>query len=107
LTGTAGQIQKGQWAYGPGIPGGTQVISTTSTTVTLSNNATASAAGVTVYFLGSRLPDSFSKNNLLYVPNRGVLQILPGDAVGVDASGWPILVSSEALAYAASSWTFT
>lgn len=105
-TGTFGQIQKGQWAYGPGIPGGAQVVSTSGTSVVLSTNCTASAT-VTVFFLGSRLPDSFSKNNLLYVPNRGVLKIHPGDAVAVDASGWPILVSNEALAYNGSSWTFT
>jgi len=34
---------------------------------------------------------------LLYVPNRGVLQIRPGDYVAYDAAtGWPILVSGRA-----------
>jgi hypothetical protein len=106
-TGSFSQIQKGQWAYGPGIPGGTQVVSTSGSSVVLSGNYVGGGGSITVFFLGSRLPDSFSKNNLLYVPNRGVLRIHPGDAVGVDASGWPILVSAEALAYSASSWTFT
>lgn len=39
----------------------------------------------------------------LYVPNRGVLVILPGDWVGVDSQGWPILVSANSIANAA--WT--
>lgn len=40
----------------------------------------------------------FSYNGLLYVPNRGVLKVLPGDWVGVDANGWPILVSAYSIA---------
>ncbi len=43
-------------------------------------------------------PGAFNKN-LLYVPNRGVLQCLPGDYVMVDTTtGWPILVSARAIA---------
>ena len=35
----------------------------------------------------------------LYVPNRGFLNILPGDYVMVDqTTGWPILVSANAIA---------
>jgi len=30
---------------------------------------------------------------LLYVPRRGVLQVLEGDVVCYDPNGWPILVS--------------
>lgn len=49
--------------------------------------------------------EAFSLNGLLMVPNRGVLQILPGDVVMVDpASGWPILVSAKAIAVAGSVW---
>jgi hypothetical protein len=44
-------------------------------------------------------PGAFSQIGLLYVPNRGILQMLPGDIVGVDAAtGWPILVSKTAAA---------
>lgn len=44
-------------------------------------------------------PGAFSQMGLLYVPNRGVLQCLPGDYIGVDAAtGWPILVSARAAA---------
>jgi hypothetical protein len=48
-------------------------------------------------------PNAFSSNGLLYVPNRGYLQMLPGDWVGVDSQGWPILVSKNSIANAA--WT--
>ncbi len=34
----------------------------------------------------------------LFIPNRGILQVLPGDWVGVDANGWPILVSAYSIA---------
>lgn len=41
---------------------------------------------------------SFSQHNLLYVPNRGILKVLPGDFVAVDSQGWPILVSANSIA---------
>jgi hypothetical protein len=34
----------------------------------------------------------------LYIPNRGVLTVLPGDWIGVDTQGWPILVSKNSIA---------
>jgi hypothetical protein len=51
------------------------------------------------------MPTAWSQNNLLYVPNRGVLKVLPGDYIGVDSQGWPILVSANSIANAA--WTHT
>jgi hypothetical protein len=39
-------------------------------------------------------PGAFSGTGRLYIPNRGVLNVLPGDYVAVDSFGWPILVSS-------------
>ena len=48
-------------------------------------------------------PKTFNQADLLYVPNRGILQVLPGDYVGVDANGWPILVSKNSIA--GSGWT--
>ncbi len=48
-------------------------------------------------------PGAWARTGLLYVPNRGVLQALPGDVVAFDATtGWPILLSSAAAAGA--SW---
>lgn len=46
---------------------------------------------------------AFSSSGQLVIPNRGILQVLPGDWVGVDANGWPILVSAQAIA--AGGWT--
>lgn len=48
--------------------------------------------------------EAFSSNGKLYIPNRGVLTMLPGDYVGVDsATGWPILLSARAIS--AGPWT--
>lgn len=47
----------------------------------------------------------FQNDGVLYVPNRGLLLVLPGDYVGVDATGWPILVSKNAIASGSTSWT--
>jgi len=44
------------------------------------------------------VPGAFDGNGLLFIPNRGVLRILPGDYVGVDSTGWPILLSANAIA---------
>jgi hypothetical protein len=41
----------------------------------------------------------------LFLPGRGVLTILPGDVVAVDAQGWPILVSGYSIA--TGGWTFS
>lgn len=50
-------------------------------------------------------PGAWSQEGLLYIPNRGVLKVNPGDVVMVDApSGWPILVSALALSVAGSVW---
>lgn len=46
----------------------------------------------------------WSRAGQLYVPNRGWLKMLPGDIVGVDGTGWPILLSRRAAASAAA-WT--
>ena len=55
-------------------------------------------------------PGALNSSGQLYVPNRGVLQCLPGDFVAVDANGWPILLSANAIAggtspSATTSWT--
>lgn len=46
----------------------------------------------------------------LFIPNRGVLKILPGDWIAVDANGWPILLSANSVVggtapSATTSWT--
>lgn len=49
------------------------------------------------------VPGAMNKAGLLYIPNRGVLKVLPGDYLGVDANGWPILISAHSIA--AGGWT--
>jgi len=48
------------------------------------------------------MPTAWSQAGVLYVPNRGILKVLPGDYVAVDSQGWPILVSKNSIAN--SSW---
>lgn len=46
-----------------------------------------------------RWPGAFSQAGQLFIPNRGVLQVLPGDYVAYDTTtGWPILLSAYAIA---------
>ena len=50
----------------------------------------------------------FVREGFLYVPNRGPLNIYPGDVIAVDTAsnvGWPILVSADAIANG--TWTYT
>jgi len=50
-------------------------------------------------------PGAFSLQGLLYVPNRGVLKVLDGDVIAWDPeTGWPILISADAVAASPSSW---
>lgn len=48
---------------------------------------------------------AFARTGFLFIPNRGLLKMLPGDYVGVDSTGWPILVSKGAAA--SGSWVHT
>lgn len=55
-------------------------------------------------------PGAFAYNGLLYIPNRMVLKVMPGDVVALDNLGptnvgWPILVSADAIQHG--SWVFT
>lgn len=49
-------------------------------------------------------PGAFALQGFLFVPNRGILKILPGDYVGVDNTGWPILVSANSIGDGSSEW---
>src|SRR3989304_4308653 len=47
----------------------------------------------------------FSKQGILYVPNRGILQVLDGDYGAIDNNGWPILISANSIGYGSTLWT--
>ena len=51
------------------------------------------------------VPGSFSSAGQLFVPNRGVLQVLPGDVVAIDGHGGVILVTKYGIANGP--WTYT
>jgi hypothetical protein len=54
---------------------------------------------------GNRIaPQAFTRTGLLYIPRRGVLRVLDGDWVGVDAQGWPVLVSANSINSGATEW---
>jgi hypothetical protein len=50
-------------------------------------------------------PGAFSQTGQLFLPNRGYIQVLPGDYVAVDSTGWPIVISANSIA--GSGWTHT
>lgn len=101
-------IQLGNLVLGVGIPPGTFVIgfnNAQKTSILLSQAATTSSGGTKILIAGpqSQLA-GFNFNGQLYIPRRGLVQVLPGDVVGVDNSGWPVLVSAAAIALAGSLW---
>ena len=54
---------------------------------------------------GRHAPQLFAGNGRLQFPGRrGFLLMLPGDYIGVDANGWPIVVSSQSIASGSTSW---
>ena len=50
------------------------------------------------------VPGAFARSGFLIVPRRGILRVLDGDWVGVDAQGWPILVSANSINSGATEW---
>lgn len=106
------QIQVGDLVLKADVPLGTYVAALVSgTAVTLSAAATGSASGRVNFvrnFSGGGFDALDIQNGLLYVPGRGVLKIRPGDIVAVDPlTGWPILVSANAISITGSLWTLT
>lgn len=50
-------------------------------------------------------PGAFSASGQLFLPNnRGIINLRPGDYIGYDAFGWPIVVSAESIADGSTSW---
>src|SRR6266550_156938 len=106
------QIQVGDIVLGIGIPLGTFVLAVAAAgaTITLSQAATTSSAGTKLIF--ARLGGSgygpecggLSESGQLFVPNRGVLRVMPTDVLALDNSGWPILISGNSIGYAGSQW---
>jgi len=70
------------------------------------DNAILNDALPTTAPAASSFSGGWARSGQLYVPNRGVLRMLPGDYVAFDTqTGWPILVSARAAAGAG--WVHT
>lgn len=96
-------IQPGMLVLAADITPGTFVASVSGTVVTLSQAATGSNAERVVFVRPS--DSNVTRYGELIVPNRGILKILPGDVVGIDNAGWPILVSGASIGYPGSQWS--
>lgn len=102
------QIAVGDLVIGAGIPPATYVQAlVSSTSVTLSAAATASASIRVVFRRRMGQPLVSLADGELHVPGRGVLKILPGDIIAIDNLGWPILVSAASINYAGSQFVLT
>lgn len=104
---TAIRVGDGVIGSAADIAPGTYVTAISGTTVTLSQAAISTGTLKAVGFVHQPGVAEIGQVGLLDIPNRGRLKVLPGDVIAVDASGWPILVSANAIAYAGSDWTFT
>lgn len=51
-----------------------------------------------------RVTEALSNSGLLTIPNRGIIQVLPGDYVAFDSDGWPILISASSIGYGSTNW---
>jgi len=105
---TVSMIGIGQQVVGFGLAAGSTV-----TSIGPNNTVQLSAAPVTGvssgYFtaVANAQRSDFANPTYVTIPNRGVLKVLPGDVVAVDQSGWPILVSKQAIASPGSPWILT
>lgn len=64
----------------------------------IGNAGTANAQNATqIAAFQNLMPTALNTQGQLYIPNRGVLKVFPGDWIGVDGNGWPILVSGRSV----------
>ena len=102
----------GSFVSGPGITPGTTVTSITGSgsNFTLGISAAPQIGQVNVPMILSQSPPTnwYFKNGLLVIPNRGTLQLLPGDVLAVDRNtGWPFVLSSNSINAPGSPWVVT
>ncbi len=102
---TISQIVAGMTVAGPGLAPGTQVLSTSGTTITLDRGTVAGATTQT--FVATMTNIGGFDGKLLTIPNRGVLRLLPTDYVFIDIYGFPYVVPATSVGGAGFPWTFT
>ena len=98
-----------KWAvYGP-PPSTVQSFNARTGAVLLAQGDVGFALGYTAYDAANPAhyiePGGFDKSGTLYLPGgRGIIRLKPGDYIGVDHNGWPIVVSNQSIADGSSSW---
>lgn len=113
--GPLASVQVGALVLGVGIVPGTYVqartpATGTPTSITLSQAATASAAGVRVIVAPPSPRGSFidpARQALIFPQERGLIKLLPGDYIAISNTGWPIVIPANEISYLGSLWTFT
>lgn len=94
------------FAYGMVSPADFASIATAIKRDSHNPNNSLSAAGPGVAGPQPPIGLAMTRSGMLVIPERGILRMFPGDYIGVDGTGWPILVSARA-AGTASAWTHT
>ena len=113
--GPLASIQVGSLVLGVGIVPGTYVAARTPTTgtptsITLSQAATTTAAGVRIIVARPEPRGQFfdaAAGRLIMPQGRGALKLFPGDYIAVSNTGWVIILPQNEVSYAGSLWTFT
>lgn len=83
------------WSANPGHPADVGTLN-----ASILNDQTTGPVGYQ-----AKWPTPFSRQGLLFIPNRGVVQLYPGDVIAFDTqSGWPIVVSGLAISVGSSVW---
>lgn len=112
-------IAVGAAVIGAGIPPGTFVVSRTptsgtTTSVVLSQAATASASTVRIVILNPGMNEGSvsvgfdPSTGRVWLPNdRGYIKLAPGDVIATDNAGAVIVVPAQSIAYGGSLWTYT
>jgi hypothetical protein len=93
-----------------------QLVGSTTTSILVGETYIRGDTAANIAFITNRIkndaingfpiyPGAFSNTGLLTIPNRGILQVKPGDVIATDpVTGWPILISAAAIAAGGSSW---
>lgn len=105
------KLAVGMSVIGPSMPVNTFIETiASSSAITINSTALTNTTAQNLIFLPKNRLQAvrFTRQGILEIPGgRGWLQVLPGDYVARDAlTGWPILVSGEAVAATGSVWNF-
>lgn len=111
LSANTSSLSVGMSVIGPSMPVNTYItVINSSSAITINNTALTNTTGQNLIFLPKNRIQAvrFTRQGILEIPGgRGWLQVLPGDYVARDAiTGWPILVSGEAVSATGSVWHF-